>query len=85
VTRLVCTLREALYAFNVSRRFFNRLADVAFLTVVGCTAPPETTETSQDLSSYDRAVMKQEHHAERDRLGRMGGENTFYGRKVDWQ
>jgi hypothetical protein len=64
--------------------FFTRLAGVAFLTIVGCTAPPtllETTETPQDL-----AVRKQEERAVRDRLGRTGEDfSTFQGRKVDWE
>jgi hypothetical protein len=64
-----------------SWRFCNRLAGVAFLTIVGCTAPLETTETPQDL-----AVRKQEERAVRDRLGRVSEDfSTFYGRKVDWE
>ena len=67
-----------------SWRFFTRLAGVAFLTIVGCTAPPALLETPE--TPQDRAVRKQEEHAVSDRLGRMGEDfSTFQGRKVDWE
>jgi hypothetical protein len=65
-----------------SWRFFSRLAGVALSTIVGCTAPLETTTETPG----DREVRKQEERAVRDRLGRVGEDfSTFHGRKVDWE
>ena len=73
--------RDVVQLSRCSWRFFSRLASVAFLTIVGCTAPLETTKTPQD-----RAIRQQEERAVRDRLGRVGEDfSTFHGRKVDWE